>query len=481
MASIADYARLGFTPQQAQTLANSGGVYKPGSPSASAFVSAFSPGALGAPAPNYFLGGRPPAPAGPSTPEDLGLTRVVREPSIAQAVRDILAGSTATTSPGSALVGIGGIGRAGTRTGTSGGIVPHGTIADGADRTYRSPLLANQTNAAVPRFEQDVTDIRQSLADFVKEAFSLRPQARELAQNDISALTRLTGGADTPGSLANLLAANEQSTRLAESRNDTLARLVAAGQANAGRLGQGGSNSNLDAALAEALTRVNLQREMERAGRGRSNALATTQFQAGATGLTGRILQDYLAGFAQPIGVQQASSAAELARLAQLGNIDLANTIVRTPEELMSQRLANLAGGAGILGGITEYTRPFQPAYLPSPGGRLPGSDLDSLISALNSGRGGGFAGTGGTGSSGGAVDRFGNPLVVGNLGATLNSYYPRNAAGQTITQPLPESALYPYGAQYSSGYIAGAPPVTPPMGQQTYSEADLRALAGIV
>lgn len=345
-----------------------------------------------------------------ATPETFGITRVDRLPEISNAVRELL-NPPAAPGPLASIgrtVGVGGGGITGRASRGGGGTTTLSTADSPGTRYLRSPALGAATDAAARQAQVDASDIRQSAADFVKAFSESLGQQREQTQGDISRINTLTGGAGTVGSVANQLAQIEAANRAAESSNDSYLRRMALGSANRAQLGLGGSSSYIDAATADALSRINIERELARVGRARSDVGTVANLQLGATGRSQSLLNDFVNLYTQPINVRQNVAGSELSRLGALANPTLANIIFQTPEETQGARLSNLSGAANILNSITDFTRPFEPAYLPGSGStpRLPNypspppnidplSNPASLQNIINALRAAGVAGTG--------------------------------------------------------------------------------------
>lgn len=252
----------------------------------------------------------------------------------------------------------------------------------------KSPEQQTRIDAAGGRFDADVTNNRQSLADFSSAFLNNTPQTTSATNQEVGAIGDFYGG---PNSVQSNL------DRMATAKNAAVAAAAqraggtAQRNANVGRLLTGDS-SYLDQQLMDTVAGINAQQAMQDADLRRTNYLAVKDAQTQLAGRRQGLLDANANRLLQPIQATTALANTELGQAAQLGGLQNANAIytLDSPEMMLQRRL-------GLLGNITDLDQRnqfygLQGGYGPDTRGYLPIPDYG----------GGGFPSYSGYSSGGG-------------------------------------------------------------------------------
>lgn len=216
-------------------------------------------------------------------------------------------------------------------------------------REPRSTRLGEAVGNAYERFQGDVNNTRQSLEDFNREFLAVRPQETEILAQETGAIGNFFGDASDPNSLISQL------NRIAEDRARAVGTVSATDRANVERLAKGNMltgnrSSYLTNQVFNVLQNLRAEEARQQADLARANLLGVANLQAGTAGRRGDLISQYLATGLVPLSAQQQVSTNELARLGQLGNIDLSNLLLERGGD-------QIARDAGLVALINQLRR----------------------------------------------------------------------------------------------------------------------------
>jgi len=219
-------------------------------------------------------------------------------------------------------------------------------------RNVKLPEVEAAGQAELKQAVADATNNRQSIADFAKNFMAEQPAALARANTEATNLGRIQSGA-----LAADLEANQRSSDINSTQNLMRRLGVLAGSRNLGDLSRGGvSNSFADARVLQAAAEAQLARDAAALAGRRQNIMDVTNLQTSTAGLSQKILDAVLQRALTPVQAGQASSAADLSRLAGTSGL-LTNNSVFTPQSQSSmiQQIQQLLGGQANLDPAANY------------------------------------------------------------------------------------------------------------------------------
>lgn len=270
----------------------------------------------------------------------------------------------------------------------------------------RSARLDQTIASALDRYKGDVNDTTQSVRDYVNDYLSVRPQDRDILNQETEALNSIYGAPDSQGSLAAQLDDNleERRVAVANATQNALDQLVRAGKVK--RL-QGGFTGFDERQLMEAAAGILAQEQVDRSNVSRQNITDVAQLQGSLAGRRGQMIQEYMQRGLGPLQAQIAADSALTNELQSLGGLELANTYTEYPEEELARQFDLLQRASGLRRGIREEgvqqpqfyddygIQGTPPIYFDSGGGYDPLSFLASQSPELIDRSGGAIGGSG--------------------------------------------------------------------------------------
>lgn len=211
----------------------------------------------------------------------------------------------------------------------------------------KDPATAARITSAGSRFDADVSNTRQSFADFVKNySAGLAESQKQLGTESAS----LDSVYDTgPGGLEAKLAAMANARRLAVTTAAQRAMRAAGGRANSARL-LGGDSSYLDAQMLSEMGGIGADAAREKADLDRLNLLGVTDARSRLLGTRGNALMNLVQRGLLPVQAGQQLAGNELAQLSGLSNLTNANTFFNldSPDAMLSRQLGLLSQTSSI-------------------------------------------------------------------------------------------------------------------------------------
>lgn len=252
----------------------------------------------------------------------------------------------------------------------------------------KSPEQQTRINAAGGQFDADVTNNRQSLADFSSAFLNNTPQTTAATNQEVGAIGEFYGGANSVQSNLDRVATAKNAAVTAAAQR---AGGAAQRGANVGRMLTGDS-SYIDYQLADSLAGIGAQQAMQDADLRRTNYLAVKDAQTQLAGRRQGLLDANANRLLQPIQATTALGNTELGQAAQLGGLDNANNIysLDSADQMLQRRL-------GLLGMVGEQDRAN--TFYGLRGGY--GADTRGYLPMPDYGGGGGFPNYSGGGSGG--------------------------------------------------------------------------------
>lgn len=283
-------------------------------------------------------------------------------------------------------------------------------------RNVRNPAIEQRVQDMLARYDADVGNNAQSVADFAASILGSQADQRRRADQEIGSLDEIYSG-KFAGDLQRINDQRKISMRSGTNtainralRQNNLARMV------------GGDSSYLDALRAGRVGSIMEDEAIRQSELDRANLMAVRDMQNKQVGTRNRLLDDVLRRPLDIIDARQRTAGNDIANFGNISNIDNANSLYTTdsPEAMLSRRLDLLRGTSAL-----DQANMFYGLRSPSD------PDMSGLILAGANNFGGGRRSSGYNGDDdwgggdggymgGGSNDEFGGSWVSDGRGGQV-------------------------------------------------------------
>lgn len=249
----------------------------------------------------------------------------------------------------------------------------------------KSAEQESRIGAAGQRFDADVSNNRQSLADFTTQFLTNTPKVNAATDQDVNAIGEYYGGANSVQSNLDRMA---NAKKAAVAANVSRALATAQRNANIGRLVSGDS-SYLDQQYLDTAGGILANEASQDADLRRANYLGVKDAQTRLAGSRQGLIDASASRLLQPIQANTALGNSELGQAAQLGGLLNQNNLytLDSPEMQLQRRL-------GLLGNVSQLDLANNQYGLRAPYG----ADTRGYLPIQDYGGGGGGGGWNGGG-----------------------------------------------------------------------------------
>lgn len=211
-------------------------------------------------------------------------------------------------------------------------------------RNVRNPAIEQRVQDMLARYDADVGNNAQSVADFAASILGSQADQRRRADQEIGSLDEIYSG-KFAGDLQRI---NDQ-RRISMRSGTNTAINRALRQNNLARM-VGGDSSYLDALRAGRVGSIMEDEAIRQSELDRANLMTVRDMQNKQVGTRNRLLDDVLRRPLDIIDARQRTAGNDIANFGNISNIDNANSLYTTdsPEAMLSRRLDLLRGTSAL-------------------------------------------------------------------------------------------------------------------------------------
>lgn len=211
-------------------------------------------------------------------------------------------------------------------------------------RNVRNPAIEQRVQDMLSRYDVDVSNNTQSVADFASSILGSQADQRRRADEEIGSLDQIYNG-QFEEDLKRINDARRIAMRAGT--NTAIGRVNR--QNNSARI-VGGDSSYLDAIRAGKVGSIMEDEAIRQAEMDRANLIAVRDMKNKQVGTRNRVLDDVLRRPLDIIDVRQRTAGNDIANFGNVANIDSSNSLYTTdsPEALLARRMELLRGTGAL-------------------------------------------------------------------------------------------------------------------------------------